>query len=249
MVNRGFFPTREKAKRAILAGYVKVYRRSGKEKFIPIENCKPGDDVKVDDVIEITQVEKYVSRGGYKLEHAIHYFNIDVRGKIALDVGASTGGFTDCLLQHGAAIVYAIDVGKGQLAWKIRNDPRVVVMEGINARYLNRSHFPSGFTGADLATIDCSFISLKLIIPPLLDLLNRRAKIVALIKPQFEAGKEEADKGKGIIEDPMVHKRVLEDFEVFIKNYPNLNCVGIVESPIKGQSGNIEFLAYVEKTS
>jgi len=249
LVNRGFFPTREKAKRAILAGFVKVFRKSGKDKIVQMEKCKPGDNIKPDDVIEVIQNEKYVSRGGYKLEHAIEHFKIEVKGKIALDIGASTGGFTDCLLQYGAAKVYAIDVGKGQLAWKLRNDPRVVVMEDINARYLNRSHFPPDFTFADIAVIDCSFISLKLIIPPLIDLLTQDGKIIALIKPQFEAGKAEADKGKGIIEDPAVHKRVLEDFENFIKNNLKLRCVGIVESPIKGQSGNTEFLAYIEKTS
>jgi len=238
LVRLGFFPSREKAKRAILAGYVRVAGRS---------ICKPGDIVKPTDVIEVLTQEKYVSRGGYKLERALDYFQIDVTGLIALDIGASTGGFTDCLLQRGAATVYAIDVGKGQLAWKLRNDQRVVVMEDINARYLNRSHFPQTFNNADIAVIDCSFISLKLIIPSAIHLLGEKGKIVALIKPQFEAGKKEADLHRGIIKDPLIHQRVIADLENFVKSNFNLLWRGVIESPIEGQSGNKEFLVYLEK--
>ncbi|MGB9602755.1 MAG: TlyA family RNA methyltransferase [Limisphaerales bacterium] len=238
LVKLGFFPSREKAKVAILAGYVRVSGRS---------NCKPGDIIKPTDVIEVLNQEKYVSRGGYKLERALDYYQIDVTGMTALDIGASTGGFTDCLLQRGAAKVYAIDVGKGQLAWKLRNDPRVIVMEGINARYLNRSHFPPTFKEANIAVIDCSFISLKLIIPTSIQLLGEKSKIVALIKPQFEAGKKEADIHKGVIKDPLIHQRVIADLENFVKSNSKLLWRGVIESPIKGQSGNKEFLVYLEK--
>mgnify|MGYP000907793358 CR=1 FL=1 len=240
LVNRGQFPAREKAKCAILAGQVRVSGRS---------ICKPGDIVKPTDVIEVLQKEKYVSRGGYKLEQALNHFQIDVNGMVAVDIGASTGGFTDCLLQHGAAKVYAVDVGKGLLAFQLRNDPRVVVMEKINARYITREHFPDTFQLADLAVIDCSFISLKLIIPPVLNLIKENGKIIALIKPQFEAGKKEADKGKGIIKDPSIHQRIVADLENFVKNNNVLIWRGVIESPIEGQSGNKEFLVYLEKNT
>ncbi|HON08656.1 MAG TPA: TlyA family RNA methyltransferase, partial [Verrucomicrobiota bacterium] len=199
--------------------------------------------------IEVLQKEKYVSRGGYKLEQALNHFQIDVNGMVAVDIGASTGGFTDCLLQHGAAKVYAVDVGKGLLAFQLRNDPRVVVMEKINARYITREHFPDTFQLADLAVIDCSFISLKLIIPPVLNLIKENGKIIALIKPQFEAGKKEADKGKGIIKDPSIHQRIVADLENFVKNNNVLIWRGVIESPIEGQSGNKEFLVYLEKNT
>lgn len=237
LVKLGFFPSREKAKRAIMAGCVKVSGRSV---------CKPGDIVKPTDVIEVLSQEKYVSRGGYKLEYALDFFQIDVKDKIALDIGASTGGFTDCLLQRGAAKVFAIDVGKGQIAWKLRNDPRVIVMEKINARYLTKENFPPSFTIADLAVIDCSFISLKLIIPPVAKLLRENGAIVALIKPQFEAGKKEADASKGIIKNQTIHQRIIAELENFVKSNLGLRWLGVVESPITGQSGNKEFLAYIE---
>ncbi len=238
LVNRGHFPSREKAKCAILAGQVRVSGRS---------ICKPGDIVKPTDLIEVLQKEKYVSRGGYKLEHALNHFQINVNDMVAIDIGASTGGFTDCLLQHGASKVYAVDVGKGLLAFQLRKDPRVVVMEKINARYITREHFPNTFQSADLVVIDCSFISLKLIIPPVLNLIKEQGKIIALIKPQFEAGKKDVDKGKGIIKDPNIHQRVVEDLEYFVKNNFALLWRGVVESPIEGQSGNKEFLVCLEK--
>src|SRR5207244_3757160 len=145
--------------------------------------------------------EKYVSRGGFKLEHALDHFHVEVNGVTALDIGASTGGFTDCLLQRGAASIYAIDTGQGQLAWKLRHDRRVIVMEKTNARHLTAANFPPPFAPADLAVVDCSFISLRKILPAAVALLGRPGKIVALIKPQFEAGKAEADRGAGVITD------------------------------------------------
>ncbi len=240
LVNRGYFPSREKAKCAILAGQIRVSGRS---------ICKPGDIVKPTDFIKVLQKEKYVSRGGYKLEGALKHFQIDVNGMIAIDIGASTGGFTDCLLQHGASKVYAVDVGKGLLAFPLRNDPRVVVMEKTNARYITREHFQNTFQLADIVVIDCSFISLKLIIPPVLNLIKENGKIIALVKPQFEAGKKEADKGKGIIKDPIVHQRIIADLENYVKNNLVLTWRGVVESPIEGQSGNKEFLIYLEKNT
>src|SRR6185437_2838599 len=197
MVERGLCDSREKAKRAIMAGIVKINGQVAR---------KPSDSVKPDDELALTEAEKFVSRGGHKLEHALAHFQLNVTGLTALDLGASTGGFTDCLLQHGAAKVFAVDVGQGQLAWKLRQDPRVVVMEKINARFLQPDRFPAP---ADLAVIDCSFISLKKILPPAVPLLKAGGKIVALIKPQFEAGKAEVDKGRGVITDAAIHERVL----------------------------------------
>jgi 23S rRNA (cytidine1920-2'-O)/16S rRNA (cytidine1409-2'-O)-methyltransferase len=208
---------------------------------------KASEKVTETDQLSLATREKYVSRGGLKLEHALKHFALSVTGLSALDVGASTGGFTDCLLQHGAARVYAIDVGHGQLAWKLRQDDRVVVMEQTNARSLTLDSFPSSYTPADLAVIDCSFISLRKILPPIVDLLNTSAKIVALIKPQFEAGKEEADKGAGVIRDAEIHRRVLSEIEEFVKPSDKLKWRGVIESPILGPAGNKEFLSFIEK--
>jgi 23S rRNA (cytidine1920-2'-O)/16S rRNA (cytidine1409-2'-O)-methyltransferase len=163
-------------------------------------------------------------------------------------LGASTGGFTDCLLQRGAARVYAVDVGQGQLAWKLRTDPRVVVMEKTNARNLTAAQFPAPFTPVDLAVIDCSFISLRKILPSTIALLRSSGKIVALIKPQFEAGKAEADKGAGVIRDPQVHQRVLRELTQFIAGFLELQWVGVTKSPVLGPAGNKEFLALIEKS-
>ncbi|MCX6927357.1 MAG: TlyA family RNA methyltransferase, partial [Verrucomicrobia bacterium] len=199
MVERGLCDSREKAQRAIMAGQVRINQRLAR---------KPSDSVKPDEPLTLAAPERFVSRGGFKLEHALKHFRLVVSGQTAIDLGASTGGFTDCLLQQGAAIVYAVDVGRGQLAWKLRHDPRVVVMEKTNARALTRAKFPPSFIPADLAVIDCSFISLQKIIPPTVALLRASGKIVALIKPQFEAGKAEVDRGAGVIRDPAVHERV-----------------------------------------
>ena len=265
LVERGLCESRERAKRAILAGQVRINAQSAH---------KPSDSVKPDDRLTLDADEKYVSRGGHKLEHALRHFQLDVAGLMALDLGASTGGFTDCLLQHGAAKVFAVDVGRGQFAWKLRHDPRVVVMEKTNARYLTREQFggasstspkpdnvvsksvtritrpsESEFRGVDLVTIDCSFISLRNILPAAIALLRPNGRIVALVKPQFEAGKAEADKGRGVISDPSVHERVLNELREFVRAQPGLRWQGVVESPLLGPAGNKEFLALIEKTS
>ena len=238
LVERGLCSSREKAKRAIMAGQVLINQQLAR---------KPSDLVRATDQVSLTEAERYVSRGGAKLEHALQHFNLDVAGRIAIDLGASTGGFTDCLLQHGAAKVYAIDVGQGQLAWKLRQDPRVVVMEKINARTLTTAQFPAPFAPVDLVVIDCSFISLRKIIPTSVALLGPSGKIVALVKPQFEAGKAEADKGAGVIRDPQIHQRVLQDLARFVAEVPGLRWVGSSASPVLGPAGNREFLALLER--
>jgi 23S rRNA (cytidine1920-2'-O)/16S rRNA (cytidine1409-2'-O)-methyltransferase len=240
LVERGLCESRERAKRAILAGQVRINAQSAH---------KPSDSVKPDDRLTLDADEKYVSRGGHKLEHALNHFHLDVTRLTALDLGASTGGFTDCLLQHGAAKVFAVDVGRGQFAWKLRHDPRVVVMEKTNARHLTAAQFPQPFSPADLAVIDCSFISLRNILPAAIALLRPDGRIVALIKPQFEAGKAEADKGRGVISDPSVHERVLNELREFVRAQSGLRWQGVVESPLLGPAGNKEFLALIEKTS
>lgn len=238
LVERGLCDSREKAKRAILAG---VVRLNGQRVQKASDNVPPGA------VLTLDQGEKYVSRGGHKLEHALRHFDLDVTGLSAADLGASTGGFTDCLLQSGAAKVYAVDVGHGQLAWKLRNDPRVVVMEKTNARELTAAHFPQPFSPLDLIVIDASFISLRKLIPPAIDLLKPSAKLVALVKPQFEAGKAEVDKGEGVITDPEIHERVLRELEEFVRSLPSVQWRGVTESPLLGPAGNKEFLALIEK--
>jgi len=172
---------------------------------------------------------------------------LDVNGLAAIDIGASTGGFTDCLLQRGASKVFAVDVGHGQLAWKLRQDPRVIVMEKTNARQLSPANFPQPFTPMDVAVVDCSFISLRKILPAVIALLKVPAKIIPLIKPQFEAGKQEADRGAGVITDPAIHERVLRELQNYIAAQPGLRWVGVTESPLLGPAGNKEFLALIEK--
>jgi 23S rRNA (cytidine1920-2'-O)/16S rRNA (cytidine1409-2'-O)-methyltransferase len=238
LVQRGLCESREKAKRAVLAGQVLVNQQVAR---------KPSDPVKPADELTLVAPERFVSRGGLKLEHALQHFSIEVGGLTAIDLGASTGGFTDCLLQRGAAKVYAVDVGRGQLAWKLRCDPRVVVMEKTNARGLTPASFPAPFAPADVVVIDCSFISLRKILPPAIALLRPSGKIVALIKPQFEAGKAEADKGAGVIRDARIHQRVLREVEDFVAAQPGLQWRGVTESPVLGPAGNKEFLALIEK--
>jgi 23S rRNA (cytidine1920-2'-O)/16S rRNA (cytidine1409-2'-O)-methyltransferase len=237
LVERGLCPSREWAKRLILAGKIRVNQQVAR---------KPSDSVRPTDDIIVQTPEKYVSRGGHKIERALAHFDIRVEGFTAIDLGASTGGFTDCLLQRGASQVYAVDVGQGQLAWKLRQDPRVVVMEKTNARELTPARFPAPFNPADLVVIDCSFISLRKILPPAIALLRPSGKIVALIKPQFEAGKAEADKGAGVITDPAIHQRVLAELEEFVRTFPNLAWRGVTESPLLGPAGNKEFLVLIE---
>ncbi len=238
LVERGICESREKAKRAIMAGQVEVNSRIA---------GKPSDPIKTTDELKLLVPEKFVSRGGLKLEHALNHFKLDVTGVTAIDVGASTGGFTDCLLQRGATKVYAVDVGQGQLAWKLRQEPRVVVMEKTNARQLTAAAFPAPFAPPDLAVIDCSFISLRKILPATVALLRPCGKIVALIKPQFEAGREEAGKGAGVIRDPEIHQRVLRELNDFVNAQTGLRWNGVTESPLLGPAGNKEFLALIEK--
>jgi 23S rRNA (cytidine1920-2'-O)/16S rRNA (cytidine1409-2'-O)-methyltransferase len=239
LVERGLCASRERAKRSILAGQVRINAQTARKAS---DKVAPGDDLSID------APEKFVSRGGHKLEHALNEFQAVVTGLHALDLGASTGGFTDCLLQHGAARVYAVDVGRGQLAWKLRNDPRVVVMEKTNARHLKIGQMPAGYAPAELAVIDCSFISLKKILPPAIALLKTDGKIIALIKPQFEAGKPEVDKGRGVITDAAIHERVLAELEGFVADLGGLRWHGVTPSPLLGPAGNKEFLVLIEKT-
>jgi len=238
LVERGLCESREKAKRAVMAGQVLVNGRPAR---------KPSDSVATGDQLALAAPEKFVSRGGHKLEHALDHFGLEVIGQTAVDLGASTGGFTDCLLQAGADRVYAVDVGQGQLAWKLRQDRRVVVMEKTNARHLTPAQMPPTFSPVDLAVIDCSFISLRKILPPAVALLRVPGKIVALIKPQFEAGKAEVDKGAGVIKDAAIHERVLRELQAFVSEQAQLRWCGVTESPLLGPAGNKEFLVLIEK--
>ena len=239
LVERGLCESREKAKRAIMAGQVQV---NGQPARKPSDASQPGDD------LALVAGEKFVSRGGLKLEHALRQFQLDVTGLTALDLGASTGGFTDCLLQAGAGRVFAVDVGQGQLAWKLRRDRRVTVMEKTNARHLAPASFPQPFLPFDVAVVDCSFISLRKILPPAVALLRAGGKIVALIKPQFEAGRAEADRGAGVIRDPAVHERVVSGLKAFVVAQSGLAWRQVTESPLLGPAGNKEFLVLIEKS-
>lgn len=238
LVERGLCESREKAKRAVMAGQVRINGHPAH---------KPSDAILPQDRLSLDAPEPYVSRGGLKLAHALDYFQLTVTGQTAIDCGASTGGFTDCLLQRGATKVYAVDVGQGQLAWKLRQDSRVVAMEKTNARNLTPAMFPGSFHPVDLVVIDCSFISLRKLLPPAIALLRPSGKIVALIKPQFEAGKAEVDKGEGVITDPAVHRRVLRELEDYVAEQPRLAWHGVTQSPLIGPAGNIEFLVLLEK--
>ncbi|HEY8364621.1 MAG TPA: TlyA family RNA methyltransferase, partial [Haloplasmataceae bacterium] len=226
LVNRGYFATREKAKRCIMAGLVYV----DQERIL-----KPGEKVDVTkEIIVKGEVCPYVSRGGYKLEKALKTFNIDLQGKIVLDIGASTGGFTDCALQNGAKLVYALDVGYNQLDWKLRSHSQVVCIERCNFRYATSALFTKGIP--EFATIDVSFISLRLILPVLKNILKKNGDIVALIKPQFEAGKELVG-NKGIVRDKLIHINVIKDLITFCKSI-NISVLDLTYSPIKGTEGN-----------
>lgn len=232
LVKQGLFDSREKAQRAVMAGM--VYHDDQRVD-------KPGS--KVDSTLEFTikgNLLPYVGRGGLKLEKALKVFDLDLSGLLMLDIGASTGGFTDCALQNGARKVYALDVGYNQLAWKLRSDPRVVVMEKTNFRYCTLDDFQEG--QPDFASIDVSFISLKKILPPLVDILKNEGEVVALIKPQFEAGRDEVGK-KGIVHDPKVHLAVVQDILQFAISC-GFSILDLNFSPITGGDGNIEFLAY-----
>lgn len=231
----GLTESREKAKALIMAGSV----------YVNGQRClKAGEPVKDDDQIELRgKKNPYVSRGGYKLEKAMKEFPITLTGKTCMDIGASTGGFTDCMLQNGAAKVYSIDVGYGQLAWKLVTDPRVVNLERTNFRYVTEEQIPEQI---DFASVDVSFISLKIILPVLRERLGTGGQAVCLIKPQFEAGREKVGK-KGVVRDVKVHTEVVTDITGFTLEH-GFSLLGLTYSPIKGPEGNIEYLMYIEKS-
>lgn len=230
VAERALVESRQQAQILIRAGQVRV---DGHVAIKPSQMCDGGA------CIELMERPRYVSRGGHKIEAAFDAFGISVVGLVCLDIGASTGGFTDCMLQRGAARVYAVDVGKGQLHWKLRNDPRVVAMEDVNARYLRPGDIPEQ---AGFAAVDVSFISLTKILPSVTQCLAARSFAVALIKPQFEAGRREVGKG-GVVRDLAVRERVVEKIKAFIVGTLAGEWVGVCPSPIQGPAGNVEFLA------
>lgn len=232
LVERGLFPSREKAQRAIMAGLVLM----GGQKV-----DKAGTGVADDAVLEVLGTDKYVGRGGLKLEGALDHFHIPVEGRICLDIGASTGGFTDCLLQRGAARVHAIDVGHSQIDWRLRNDPRVIVKEGLNARYLTTADIPDVI---DICVADVSFISLTLILPAAFALLSPAADMVVLIKPQFELSPDKVARG-GVVKEEAFRAEAVEKIRQFVESI-NRQWMGVTQSPIAGREGNIEFLAHLK---
>ncbi len=235
LVERGFFASRERARRAIMAGEVRV----GDRVF-----AKAAELIEIDAPISIVQPPQFASRGALKLGGALDFFGVEVKGKTALDIGSSTGGFTDCLLQRGAAKLFAVDVGHGQLAWKLRNDPRVTVMEKVNARFLSREDIPEV---ADLCVIDVSFISLTLILPRAFELIAPEGMILALIKPQFELQRKDVGRG-GIVREPALHEKVQQKIVKFVEE-ANYHVVGLVPSTITGTDGNQEFFICIRKRS
>ena len=235
-VKQGLFETREQAKRSVMAGL--IYNEKN-ERF-----DKPGEKIPVSSELRVKGKKlPYVSRGGLKLEKALKACDLSVEGKTLLDIGASTGGFTDAALQNGAKMSYALDVGYNQLAWKIRQDPRVVVMERVNFRYAKPEDFTLGIP--EVAVIDVSFISLKLMLPPLHAILKEEGEVIALIKPQFEAGREAVGKN-GIVRDAQTHQKILEDILSFAAQ-GGYDVLEVSYSPITGGEGNIEFLAHLRK--
>ncbi len=236
LVDRGLVESRSKAQALVMAGVV----FSGETKVL-----KAGHQIADDKPLEVRGKDHpWVSRGGLKLEKGLAEFAVDPSGLIAIDVGASTGGFTDVLLTGGAKHVYAVDVGRGQLAWKLRNDDRVTVLEKTNARYLNDEQIPEPI---DLVVCDASFISLKTVLSAALGFTKGGGKLIALIKPQFEVGKDNVGKG-GVVRDPALHQAVCDDIRDWLDALSGWRAVGITESPIKGPEGNIEFLIYGEKS-
>ncbi len=235
LTQRGFAESREKAKALIMSGIVFVNNQ---------KSDKAGNTVKPDDIIEVRgEALKYVSRGGLKLEKAVEVFSLSLDGYVCADIGASTGGFTDCMLQNNAAKVYSIDVGYGQLAWKLRTDSRVINLERTNFRYVTEAEVPDKL---DFASVDVSFISLSLILPVLRNLLKADGTAVCLIKPQFEAGKEKVGK-KGVVRDKSVHIEVIEKIiDIALQN--KFSLLGLDFSPVKGPEGNIEYLCYLKKS-
>jgi 23S rRNA (cytidine1920-2'-O)/16S rRNA (cytidine1409-2'-O)-methyltransferase len=233
LVQRGQAPSREKARALILAGRVTVAGSA---------LLKPGSLVRTDTPVSVAEAPSYVSRGGHKLAHALDRFSVEPAGLTCADIGASTGGFTDCLLRRGAERVYAVDVGYGQLDWSLRTDPRVIVLERTNARYLEALPEP-----IDLVVVDASFISLQTLFPAIVRIARRGAEVVALVKPQFEAGRGRVGKG-GVVRDPEAHRDVLTSFARWIEE-AGLSLLDVVASPIRGPAGNIEFLAHVRLTA
>jgi 23S rRNA (cytidine1920-2'-O)/16S rRNA (cytidine1409-2'-O)-methyltransferase len=235
LVDQGLAESRAKAQALILAGLVSAGGR---------RVDKPGSALAEETELALAgRDHPWVSRGGLKLAAAIEHFAIDVRGAVALDIGASTGGFTDVLLANGAVRVHAVDVGRAQLAWKLRQDPRVVVHEGVNARYLTRAEIPDPI---DLIPCDASFIGLATVLPAPLALVTDRADLIALIKPQFEAGAGEVGKG-GVVRDPAVHRAVCDRVGAWVGAQTGWHVIGTVESPIQGPAGNREFLLYARR--
>ena len=236
LVERGLAESRTRAQAMIMAGSVFI----GEQR---VE--KPGDMIPIDaDVVARGQEHAWVSRGGMKLDHGLRHFSIDPANCICIDVGASTGGFTDVLLQNGAAKVYAVDVGRGQLDWKLRQEERVIVLEGTNARYLTGEQIPEM---ADLIVCDASFIGLEKVLPASLALAKPRAKLIALIKPQFQAGRKDVGKG-GVVRDAAIHQRVCDEVSAWLEE-TGWRPSGITESPIKGPKGNTEFLAFAKRNT
>ena len=234
LADRGLAESRERAKAIIMSGNV----------FIGGERAeKPGMQVACDVPIEVRGKQEYVSRGGQKLEKALDFFNVLPEGKVCIDCGASTGGFTDCLLKKGARLVYAVDVGYGQLAWSIRNDPRVITLERTNIRNATSDMFDEK---PELAVIDVSFISLALVLPVIRELLTEDGEAICLIKPQFEAGRENVGK-KGVVRDPETHRAVLDAFFINAEK-SGFSVKGMTFSPVKGPEGNIEFLGRLDQT-
>ena len=235
LVEKGLQESRQKAQATIMSGQV----------FVDGQRVdKPGAPVAEDAEIEVKGGLRYVSRGGLKLEKAMALWPVHLEDAVCMDIGASTGGFTDCMLQNGAAKVYAVDVGYGQLAWKLRSDPRVVCLERTNARYLSHEQIPEE---PDFSSVDVSFISLKLILPAIAGVLRDGGQVVCLIKPQFEAGKEKVGK-KGVVRDPAVHREVLEHFLEHAKEN-NFTVIDMTYSPIRGPEGNIEYLGFLRKNA
>ncbi len=235
LVEHGYFSTREKAKRSVMAGQI----------FVDSHKVdKPGKKVSVESQLAVKNDQvKYVSRGGFKLEKALGYFDISVNNRVVIDIGASTGGFTDCLLKNGASHVHAVDVGYGQLAWKLRSDKRVTVFEKTNIRFVSSNLF---LPKPDLATIDVSFISLELVIPKIMEVTTYPHEAIILIKPQFEAAKEQVGK-KGVVRELSVHINVLQRILLDIIVKLELSVNGLTYSPVTGPQGNIEYLVHVSK--
>lgn len=232
LVERGYFNSRSSAQRAIRAGEV----------FVDGQLVdKPATPIGPNAHIQLAEKPRYVSQGGQKLEKALQTFSLDVDGAVCLDVGASTGGFTDCLLQHGARKVYAVDVGKGQLDWSLRTDERVVVLEDVNARYLT---FEVIGETVNLATVDVSFISLRKVLPAITKIVKPEGELITLVKPQFEAGREQVQRG-GVVKDPQIHEAVLRELAQYVQTGLGVSVVNATHSPITGPAGNIEFLVHL----